>query len=139
MKIIEMGRKLTEKEQLGIQMVERYLNGWGDFAMLNDHVFVPLNDTKVSDGIDVAKEKVFESIDKMQSAHPDFSSYLMKDDHVLVLVRDLVGAFDRQVTSVEEYNNKGINFQKVMTLRNELFEACEQGEIIALVDIEKQL
>ena len=51
MKIVEMGKPLTKEELEGIQRADKYLNNWGDFAMIFDNVFVVLKKNDVAQGI----------------------------------------------------------------------------------------
>lgn len=137
MKIFEMGCKLTENVKLGIQRTEKYLNNWGDFAMIDENVFIPLEKTKLKDGIEVVKQEVNEIMDRIFGMHPDFNCYLMNDNYMLVLVCGIAGVFDKEKMSDEDYGNQAVRFERAMILRNKLFEACERREILALVDIEK--
>ena len=51
MKIIEAERKLTSSEIQGAEKTERYLNGWGNFAMLTDNACIPLNKGELSEDL----------------------------------------------------------------------------------------
>lgn len=133
MRIIEADVKLTEEAVNGMKRTEYYLDGKSDFAMLSDNVFVILENSKARDGVEAVREEVNELIYEVLSNHPDFSSYLMDDSYLLVVVGG-VYVFGREKTSKEEYEDRNIKFARSMLLRNELLEACKNKEILAIAD-----
>lgn len=137
MKIIEMGRKLTEEELEGIKRSDKYLNGWGDFAMISNNVFIVLKKNDVAQGTDNACCEAKEKMEQVFCQHPDFTTFHMDDGHVLLLLGGLVGAFSKEEIADEDYNDSDKHFKLALSLRSEIFEACEKEEIIALVDIEQ--
>lgn len=134
MQIIEIGRPLTENEVLGVKRANHYLNGWGDFAMIGENVFLALDNVDVSKDTEDACRKAKVKMKSILSQTPDFSVYFMMDGHVLILMSD-AGAFEQEEMSKEEFNDSGIQLAHSLALRNDLLEACEKGEILALVDI----
>ena len=134
MQIIEIGRPLTENELLGVKRADRYLNGWGDFVMIGENVFLTLDNVDVSKDIEGVCQQAKAQMQSLLNQHPDFSTFFMLDNHVLILVGNAI-AFGREEISKEEYENPTIRFAHSLDLRGELLEACEKGEILALVDI----
>lgn len=137
MKIIEMRRKLTEEELAGIKRGNKYLNGWGDFAMLSNNVFIVLKKNDVAQGTDNACCEAKKKMKQVFNQHPDFTTFHMDDGHMLLLLGDLVGVFSKEEIADEDYNDSDKCFGLALSLRSEAFEACEKKEIIALVDIEQ--
>ncbi|MBR5273566.1 MAG: hypothetical protein IKU25_09305 [Clostridia bacterium] len=137
MKIIEMGRKLTEEELEGIKRSDKYLNGWGDFAMISNNVFIVLKKNDVAQGTDNACCEAKEKMEQVFCQHPDFTTFHMDDGHVLLLLGGIVGVFSKEEIADEDYNDSDKHFKLALSLRSEIFEACEKEEIIALVDIEQ--
>ena len=135
MQIIEIGRPLTENEVFGVKRADHYLNGWGDFAMIGENVFLSLDDVDVSKDIEGACREAKAQMKSILNRPPDFSAHLMKDNHVLILV-GVAGAFGREAIIEEEFNDSKIKLAHSLALRGELLKACEKGEILALVDIE---
>lgn len=134
MQIIEMGRPLTENEVLGVERANKYLNRWGDFAMIGENVFLSLDNADVSKDAAGACRQAMERMRSILNQHPDFSTLFMMDNHILILMED-AGAFGREAMSKEEYNDSKARLAHSLALRSELLEACEKGEILALVDI----
>lgn len=134
MQMIEMSRPLTENEVLGVKRADRYLNGWGDFAMLGENVFLSLENVDVSKDVEGACREAKARMESILNQHPDFSTLFMKDDHMLILMGD-AGAFGREAMSGEEYNDPKARLAHSLALRGELLAACEKSEILALVDI----
>ena len=134
MRIFEMGRPLTENEVLGAQRADTYLNGWSDFAMIGENVFLALDDVDVSKDAEGACQRAKARMRSILKRHPDFSTHFMKDEHVLVLVGD-AGAFGREAICGEAFNDSKVRISHSLALRGELLAACEKGEILALVDV----
>ena len=135
MKIFEMNSKITKEIEVGIQRTEKYLNGWGDFAMISDNVFVVLKKNDVAQGKDKACCEVNEKMEKVFSNHPDFTTFHMDDGHMLLLLEELVGVFSKEEIRAEDYDDSNKRLGLALSLRSEAFEACEKKKIIALVDI----
>ena len=135
MKIIEVERKLTSSEIQGAERTERYLNGWGNFVMLTENACIPLNEGELSEDLVKTCNTVKKKMRSVFTKHPDFSTFHMKDGHMLVLLEEEALIFDPEEMSDEEYEEK--KFGRAMMLREELFEACEREEVLAIVDIEK--
>jgi len=134
MQIIEMGRPLTENEILGVKRADKYLNGWGDFAMIGENVFLSLDNVDVSKDTEGACREARAQMRSILNRHPDFSTLFMMDGHMLVLM-EFAGAFGREAMSKDESDDSKVRLAHSLALRNELLEACEKGEILALVDI----
>ena len=134
MQIIEMGRPLTENELLGVKRADKYLNGWGDFAMIGENVFLSLDNADVAKDPQGACQEAREQMKSILNRHPDFSTMIMKDNHMLILM-EFAGAFGREALSKEECKDSKTRLAHSLALRNELLAACEKGEILALVDI----
>lgn len=134
MQIIEMGRPLTEKEVLGVQRADRYLNGWGDFAMIGENAFLSLDNMDVSKDAEGACREARTRTESISNQPPDFSVHLMMDQHMLILMGD-AGAFGWETMGEKEFHDPQIRLARSLALRSELLEACEKGEILALVDI----
>lgn len=137
MKIVEMGKPLTKEELEGIQRADKYLNNWGDFAMIFDNVFVVLKKNDVAQGIAKACSEANKKMKQVFNQHPDFTTFHMDDGHMLLLLGDLVGVFSKEEITEEDYNDSDKHLGLALSLRSEAFEACENKEIIALVDIEQ--
>jgi len=137
MKIVEMGKPLTKEELEGIQRADKYLNNWGDFAMIFDNVFVVLKKNDVAQGIAKACSEANKKMKQVFNQHPDFTTFHMDDGHMLLLLEDLVGVFSKEEITEEDYNDSDKHLGLALSLRSEAFEACEKKEIIALVDIEQ--
>jgi len=137
MKIVEMGKPLTKEELEGIQRADKYLNNWGDFAMIFDNVFVVLKKNDVAQGIAKACSEASKKMKQVFNQHPDFTTFHMDDGHMLLLLGDLVGVFSKEEITEEDYNDSDKHLGLALSLRSEAFEACEKKEIIALVDIEQ--
>jgi len=137
MKIVEMGKPLTKEELEGIQRADKYLNNWGDFAMIFDNVFVVLKKNDVAQGIAKACSEASKKMKQVFNQHPDFTTFHMDDGHMLLLLEDLVGVFSKEEITEEDYNDSDKHLGLALSLRSEAFEACEKKEIIALVDIEQ--
>ena len=134
MRIVEMDRVLTQEELEGVRRADKYLNNWGDFAMVAENVFVVLGENVVSKGVEEACREVEEKINEFFGQVPDFTTFLMDDGHMLLLLGENVGVFSKQEISTEDYEEK--EFIRSIALRAEAFEACERKSIIALVDIQ---
>lgn len=137
MKIFEMNGKITKDIEVGIQRTEKYLNGWGDFAMISDNVFIVLKKNDVAQGTDNACREAKKKMKQVFNQHPDFTTFHMVDGHMLLLLGDLVGVFSKEEIKDEDYNDSNKHFGLALSLRSEAFEACEKKKIIALVDIEQ--
>ena len=135
MKTIEVERKLTSSEIQGAERIERYLNGWGNFAMIAENACIPLNAGELSEDLVKTCNTVKKKMRNVFTKHPDFLTFHMKDGHMLVLLEEKALIFDPEEMSEEEYEEK--KFIKGMMLREDLFEACEKEEVLAIVDIEK--
>ena len=134
MQIIEIGRPLTENELLGVKRADRYLNGWGDFAMIGENVFLTLENVDVSKDIESVCQQAKAQMQSLLNQHPDFSTFFRLDNHVLIRMGDAI-AFGREEISKDEFENPTIQLEYSLDLRGDLLEACEKGEILALVDI----
>ena len=137
MRIFEMNSKITKEIEEGIKRTEKYLNGWGDFAMISDNVFIVLKKNDVAQGKDKACCEAKKKMKQVFSSHPDFTTFHMNDGHMLLLLRDLVGVFSKEEIKEEDYNDSNKHFGLALSLRSEAFEACEKNRVIALVDIEQ--
>lgn len=137
MKIFEMNGKITKDIEVGIQRTEKYLNGWGDFAMISDDVFIVLKKNDVAQGTDNVCCEAKKKMKQVFNQHPDFTTFHMDDGHMLLLLADLVGVFSKEEIKDEDYNDSNKHFGLALSLRSEAFEAYEKKKIIALVDIEQ--
>lgn len=130
MRIIEMGRKLSVEEKAGIKRVLSYIDGGVNFVMLSENVFMFV-DSNVSDAESVIKE-VEDKAEEIFYDHPDFTTYYMQDKRMLLVMGE-AGAFGKDEISEEEYEKK--RFISGMRLRDEVFDACERAEIIAIIEV----
>ena len=58
MKMIEVNGSMSEELVNGVQSAKSYLDGKTDIAMLSENVFVILDETKASDGVEEVEEVV---------------------------------------------------------------------------------
>jgi hypothetical protein len=133
MKMIEVNGSMSEELVNGVQSAKSYLDGKTDIAMLSENVFVILDETKASDGVEEVCEAVRRYIDDIFSYHPDFSCYRMADGHMLIGVGHVV-AFGKEEITEEDFGNPQVRMMNALALRNDLFEVCEKAQILAIVD-----
>ena len=133
MKMIEVNGSMSEELVNGVQRAESYLDGETDIAMLSENVFVILDETKASDGVEEVCKAVRRYVDDIFSHHPDFSCYRMDDGHMLVIVGHVI-AFSKEKITEEDFENSQVRFMNALALRGDLFEVCERAQILVIVD-----
>ncbi len=124
-KVVE--REFTKEEQYTIENVGKYM--WGTMALIGNNsgiIFLEADNAKFTDEELISRAKNY--MEDIISTHPDFESYDMKDGACLILMES---GF-----AFSEPDMPATIGTKLMT-RGQLLEACEKGEIIAIVEIRK--
>jgi len=134
MKIIETGRKLTQKEVNGILKFKNCLDGKVNLAVFSEDVFAIFGEINPSDSVEEICRKVNKEVSKIFCGHPDFNSCLINDKFPLVAM-GCVAIIDENEMSPEEFEDNNIATPRLIGLRSKLMETCERKEIIAIVDI----
>ncbi len=119
-------RELTKGEIDSIERFRLYTDGVS-YACVGERIMVmiDIDDQKNPEKLkSVAKEIVDEAL----NTHPDFEVFFMDDGNVLLMLTCGVFAFTKKPVD-EKDRNLGL----YMILRNQCLEACENGEILAVV------
>lgn len=134
MKVVKLvDRDLKEVEEETIQKFQYYFERKMQFALIGDHVIVPLyNDSKKN--TEELKEDVEKAADEVMSHHPDFAKYGMDDGYgIVVMGKWGVVGVSSQKLSDEESKNEGVSLGIALVIRAEMMECCDNLNIIALV------
>lgn len=126
MKIVSLvNRELTEAELASIRHYIYYTDGNISFACLREGVMVDL-DEEESEDVQVLEEATRCCMMHALSVMPDVWPYYMDDGHHMVQMNGPVTAFSSHPVS---WLSPAMTF----ALRAECLDACETGEIIAIV------
>lgn len=125
-KIVE--REFTEEEKSTIENVGKYV--WGTIAIIGKNsgiLFEEADNMSFSD--DELIKKAAEYMDDIFCCQPDFVSYDMDDGACLVFM-DPGFSF----SAPDMPNSIGIK----LAIREQLRDACERGEVIAIIEVENK-
>ena len=124
MKIVNVAnRELTEYEVESIRRFRSYTDGVS-FACLGEGILMILEEG--SKDAEVLKAKALEQMEAALSMHPDFTTYHMDDGYAMVCLN--VGVF-----AISPGPCPDAGLELYLILRNRCLEACEGGEVLAVV------
>lgn len=124
MKIVNVSnRELSEYELESIRRFRSYTDGIS-FACLGEGIFVMLEEE--SKNANMLRAKAMEQMEAALCQHPDFSTYNMDDGYAMVCMN--VGVF-----AISPGPCPDPGFELYLILRNRCLEACERGEVLAVV------
>lgn len=124
MKIVNVAnRELNEYELESIRRFRAYTDGVS-FACLGEGVLMILEEE--SKDTEVLKANALEQMEAALSMHPDFTTYRMDDGYAMVCLN--VGVF-----AISSGPCPDAGFELFLILRNRCLEACEGGEVLAVV------
>lgn len=129
-------RKLNESEEKTIEHFRYYFDleaKRGCFALLSESVvmILPEEDSGEPERLE---QDALEGIAQALSCHPDFSAYVMDDNFGIISMAGGVYGVTSAVVSEEEVRSGELSFPTALALRTLCLEACERGEVIAIVD-----
>ncbi len=128
-------RALSETEEKTIEHFRYYYDNRKCFALIGDYVIAALSNEN-SASLEKLKQETSENISSVLNTPPDFSSYVMDDKFGLVKMNYGIYAVSPQILTDEEIKQGKVDFATALGLRSLCLEACEKGNIIAVVDEE---
>lgn len=128
-------RALSETEEKTIEHFRYYYDNRKCFALIGDYVIAALSNEN-SASLEKLKQEASENISSVLNTLPDFSSYVMDDKFGLVKMNYGIYAVSPQILTDEEIKQGKVDFATALGLRSLCLEACEKGNIIAVVDEE---
>lgn len=128
-------RALSETEEKTIEHFRYYYNNRKCFALIGEYVIAALSNEN-SASLEKLKQEALENISSVLNTPPNFSSYVMDDKFGLVKMNYGIYAVSPQILTDEEIKQGKVDFATALGLRSLCLEACEKGNIIAVVDEE---
>lgn len=128
-------RALSETEEKTIEHFRYYYDNRKCFALIGEYVIAALSNEN-SASLEKLKQEALENISSVLNTPPDFSSYVMDDKFGLVKMNYGIYAVSPQILTDEEIKQGKVDFATALGLRSLCLEACEKGNIIAVVDEE---
>lgn len=128
-------RALSETEEKTIEHFRYYYDNRKCFALIGDYVIAALSNEN-SASLEKLKQEASENISSVLNTLPDSSSYVMDDKFGLVKMNYGIYAVSPQILTDEEIKQGKVDFATALGLRSLCLEACEKGNIIAVVDEE---
>ncbi len=128
-------RALSETEEKTIEHFRYYYDNRKCFALIGEYVIAALSNEN-SASLEKLKQEALENISSVLNTPPDFSSYVMDDKFGLVKMNYGIYAVRPQILTDEEIKQGKVDFATALGLRSLCLEACEKGNIIAVVDEE---
>lgn len=128
-------RALSETEEKTIEHFRYYYDNRKCFALIGEYVIAALSNEN-SASLEKLKQEASENISSVLNTPPDFSSYVMDDKFGLVKMNYGIYAVSPQILTDEEIKQGKVDFATALGLRSLCLEACEKGNIIAVVDEE---
>lgn len=128
-------RALSETEEKTIEHFRYYYDNRKCFALIGEYVITALSNEN-SASLEKLKQEASENISSVMNTPPDFSSYVMDDKFGLVKMNYGIYAVSPQILTDEEIKQGKVDFATALSLRSLCLEACEKGNIIAVVDEE---
>lgn len=128
-------RALSETEEKTIEHFRYYYDNRKCFALIGEYVIAALSNEN-SASLEKLKQETLENISSVLNTPPDFSSYVMDDKFGLVKMNYGIYAVSPQILTDEEIKQGKVDFATALGLRSLCLEACEKGNIIAVVDEE---
>lgn len=128
-------RSLSETEEKTIEHFRYYYDNRKCFALIGEYVIAALSNEN-SASLEKLKQETLENISSVLNTPPDFSSYVMDDKFGLVKMNYGIYAVSPQILTDEEIKQGKVDFATALGLRSLCLEACEKGNIIAVVDEE---
>lgn len=126
-------RNLTETEEKTIQRFKYYFDNRGSFALIGEYVIVTLSKVNSQD-IEKLEQEALEKLVQVLNYPPDFSTYVMDDRFGLVEMNYGVFGISSEPLSDEEITTDKMNLGTALVVRSLCLEACENAEIIAIID-----
>ncbi len=128
-------RALSETEEKTIEHFRYYYDNRKCFALISEYVIAALSNEN-SASLEKLKQETLENISSVLNTPPDFGSYVMDDKFGLVKMNYGIYAVSPQILTDEEIKQGKVDFATALDLRSLCLEACEKGNIIAVVDEE---
>ena len=128
-------RALSETEEKTIEHFRYYYDNRKCFALIGEYVIASLSNEN-SASLEKLKQEALENISSVLNTPPDFGSYVMDDKFGLVKMNYGIYAVSPQILTDEEIKPGKVDFATALDLRSLCLEACEKGNIIAVVDEE---
>ena len=128
-------RELSETEKKTIEHFRYYYDNRRCFALLGDYVIAALSNENSGDP-EKLKQEALENSAQLLNYPPDFTTYVMDDRFGLVEMNDGIYAVSKEPLSEEEIQADRVEIGTALVTRSFCLEACEAGNVLAIVDEE---
>ena len=127
--------ELSKTQEKTIARFRYYYDNRRCFALIGDYVVAVLSDSR-SHNLEKLKEETIENSSHMRNTPPDFNTYVMDDQFGLVEMNYGIYAVSPEPLSDEELKDGKVHMATALAVRVLCLEACEAGQILAVIDEE---
>lgn len=128
-----VSRELTETELKTIAHFRYYYDEKKCFALIGDYAAAVLSDDHAG-SLEKLLQEAKGNMADLLNIPPDFSSYVMDDSFGLVEMNGGIFAVSPERLSDEEISEGRMGISAALAARSACLEACNAGEIIAVID-----
>ena len=130
-------RPLTQEETETIEHFRYYFSFRKTFALIGRHTAAVLGEDGGA-GLEALRQTALAAMSALLQRPPDFSAYVMDDGFGLTAMDGEIYTVSPERLSQEEIASGKFAFPGALVLRNQCLEACEAGDILAIVTEEAE-